>query len=86
MIKAGYKASKEELALAGAARKGPPFTPPGPPPMIPPVAGCCQVKRIAPKADIIKARAEIKKMLVGGLAFTTPQLDAAITAERRTRK
>lgn len=43
-------------------------------------------RRIAPKADIIKVRSEIKAMLMEGLAYTTPNLDAAITAARRTRK
>lgn len=83
LVKAGYKVPKAALAVV---RKGPPFASPGPPPVIPPIHGCCRVQRIAPKADVIKARAEIKKMLVSGLALTTPQLDAAITAERRTRK
>jgi len=83
LVKAGYKVPKAALAVA---RKRPPFTPPGPPPVIPPIHGCYQVQRIAPKADIIKARSEIKAMLMEGLAYTTPNLDAAITAARRTRK
>jgi putative modified peptide len=49
-------------------------------------SACCSVQRIAPKADIIKARAEIKSMLTSGLSHTTPQLDAAITTARRSLK
>lgn len=76
----------EVKAAVAALRKGPPFTPPGPPAMLPPVAGCFQVQRIAPKADIIKARNELKIMLTSGLAYIPPHLDAAITASRRPRK
>lgn len=85
LAKVGYKSTDAARTLTAGARKGPPFTPPGPPPMKPPV-GCMRVKRIAPKADVIKARAEIKKMLTSGLSHTTPQLDAAITTERRSLK
>lgn len=84
LSKAGYAPSKEELAAA--ARKGPPFTPPGPPPRVPPVWGCLSVERIAPKADIIAARSQIKMMLTSGLAHIPPQLDASIAAARRKRK
>ncbi|HSR65294.1 MAG TPA: NHLP-related RiPP peptide [Xanthomonadaceae bacterium] len=49
-------------------------------------ASCCQVQRIAPKATIIRARAELKTMLTQALAYTVPNLDAAATASRRTRK
>lgn len=83
LAKVGHKPSKDALA---AARKGPPFTPPGPPSQVPPTSKCLAVQRIAPKAAIAKARDEIKAMLTQGLSYTTPQLDAAITAERRTLK
>lgn len=83
LAKVGHQPSKEAIA---ALRKGPPFTPPGPPSVVPPIAGCMQVQRIAPKADIIKARADLKTMLTSGLAYTTPNLDATATAARRTRK
>lgn len=76
LTKVGYKAPKE--GLAGAASKG--VGAQGA------LHACCRVQRIAPKADIIKARSEIKSMLTEGLAYTTPNLDAAITAARRTRK
>lgn len=83
LAKVGHKPSKDELA---ATRKGPPLTPPGPPSEVPPTWSCLSVARIAPKSEIIKARQELKTMLIEGLAYHPPQLDAAITAERRTRK
>ena len=84
LAKVGHPEAKAAVA---ALRKGPPFTPPGPPPVIPPTtARCCQVQRIAPKADIIKARAELKLMLTSGLAQIPPFLDAARIPARRTRK
>jgi putative modified peptide len=46
----------------------------------------CKVQHLASKADILSAREEIKSMLTRGLAHTTPQLDAALTDERRTLK
>lgn len=49
-------------------------------------AGCLQVERIAPKADILKARTELKSMLCGALGQSPPALEAATTASRRTRK
>lgn len=85
LAKVGYKPTAAARTLTAGARKGPPFTPPGPPPVKPPV-GCMQVQRIAPKADIIKARSEIKAMLTTGLPYITPSLDATITASRLTRK
>ena len=83
LAKAGHPEAKAAVA---ALRKGPPFTPPGPPPTIPPAAGCCQVQRIAPKADIIKARAELKTMLTSSLAQNPPQLDAGMSSARRALK
>jgi putative modified peptide len=82
LAKAGHPEAKAAVA---ALRKVPPFTPPGPPPRIPPVWSCCKVDRIAPKADIIKARAELKLMLTSSLAQTPPALDASNLA-RRSRK
>lgn len=49
-------------------------------------AGCLQVQRIAPKADIIKARDALRDYLTSALAMTPIQLDAESTAARRTRK
>lgn len=48
-------------------------------------ASCCTVQSIAPKATIVRARAELKVMLTSGLAYTPPALDAA-SASRRTRR
>ena len=70
-----------QAALVKAGHRGPPFTPPGPPPVIPPIHGCCRVRRIAPKAEIIKARSAIKAMLLSGLSQTSPTLDATYKAE-----
>jgi len=50
------------------------------------IAGCLQVERIAPKADIIKARTELKSMLCSALGQSPPALEAATTAPRRARK
>lgn len=48
-------------------------------------ASCCQLTSIAPKATIIRARAELKSMLTSGLAQNPPQLDAGSTG-RSLRK
>jgi putative modified peptide len=83
LAKVGHPEAKAAVA---ALRKGPPFTPPGPPAVIPPTtASCCQVKRIAPKADIVKARTELRSMLTSSLAQTPPALEASSLA-RRSRK
>ena len=83
LAKVGHPEAKAAVA---ALRKGPPFTPPGPPAVTPPTtASCCQVQRIAPKADIIKARTELRIMLTSSLAQTPPALDASNLA-RRSRK
>src|SRR6476620_9194025 len=66
----------EAKAVVAAQRKGPPFVPPGPPSVVPPTASGCQVQSIAPKATIMRARAELKAMLTSGLAQNPPQLDA----------
>jgi hypothetical protein len=75
----------EAKAAVAALRKGPPFTPPGPPPVIPPTASCLQVTSIAPKATIIRAREELKTMLTSSLGQSPPLLELA-TASRRKRK
>jgi len=41
--------------------------------------GCCQVRSIAPKAQIVKARNELKTMLTASLGMTPPQLNATGT-------
>ncbi|QDH71367.1 NHLP-related RiPP peptide [Marilutibacter alkalisoli] len=46
----------------------------------------CKVNELAAKETIAAARAEIKSMLIKGLAHNTPQLDAALKAERRVLK
>ena len=46
---------------------------------------CCAIDRIAPKADIVKARDAILGMLTAGLGHQPIQLNAA-TASRRMRK
>lgn len=76
LAKVGYKAPKEDLDTS--ARKGTPAQRA--------FHACCKVRRIAPKMDIVKARNEIRTMLTSGLSHTTPQLDAALTAERRKLK
>ncbi|MFT3897616.1 MAG: NHLP-related RiPP peptide [Thermomonas sp.] len=37
-------------------------------------AGCCQIESIAPKAQIVKARDELKTMLTSSLGMTPPKL------------
>ncbi|MEJ7745927.1 MAG: NHLP-related RiPP peptide [Luteimonas sp.] len=84
LAKVGHPESKAAVA---ALRKGPPFTPPGPPPVIPPVWDCMSVQRIAPKAEIIRSRDTLKSMFTSGLAYLPVQLDAASGgAERHKRK
>lgn len=48
-------------------------------------ASCCTLQSIAPKAEIIKARAELRQMLTSGLAQNPIQLDVG-SASRRSRK
>jgi len=48
-------------------------------------AGCCQIQSIAPKAQIVKSRSELKAMLTASLSMTPPRLNAAGTASG-TRK
>jgi putative modified peptide len=83
LAKVGHPEAKAAVA---ALRKGPPFTPPGPPAMIPPVWGCMSVQRIAPKADIIKARETLKSYFMSGLTMNPVQLNVAATTSRRLRK
>lgn len=77
LIKAGYKPTVDEDERV---RKGPPFPPPGPPPWM-----CCQVSRIAPKASIIKARAELKASLTAGLGYHPHRLDLGYKPSKPTR-
>ncbi len=46
----------------------------------------CKVHDLASKEVISSARSEIKAMLVKGLAHNVPQLDAALSSERRSLK
>jgi putative modified peptide len=48
--------------------------------------GCCQVKSIAPKAQIIGSRDTLKTMLTSALGQNPPMLEAAANASRRLRK
>lgn len=77
LVKAGWKPPKAPVAapVGTKVRKVPPFPPPGPPTMVPPVT-CMQVRRIAPKEQIIRARAEIREMLTSALGFIPHKLDA----------
>jgi putative modified peptide len=83
LVKAGWKAPK--APVGAPARKGPPFTPPGPPTMVPPVM-CLQVDRIAPKETISRSRDALKAFLTSELTMQPIQLNVATTASRRTRK
>lgn len=47
---------------------------------------CCAVDRIAPKADIIKARGALLELLMAGLAKSPIHLNASTSAARRTLK
>jgi putative modified peptide len=38
-------------------------------------AGCCRIQSIAPKAQIVKAREELKTMLTAGLSMHPPALN-----------
>ena len=70
LISVGYKEPKED----GTGRK------PNP------IYSCCQVERIAPKADVVKARDSLQALLTSGLALSPIHLNVATTASRRTRK
>jgi putative modified peptide len=49
-------------------------------------ASCCQVQSIAPKATIIRTRAQLREMLTSGLSQNPIQLDVGASAVRRRRK
>jgi putative modified peptide len=85
LVKAGWKPPKAAAPGVAKARKGPPFTPPGPPKTVPP-GNCLKVSRIAPKEQIIRSRAALHEQLTAGLGMTPIQLNVATTASRRTRK
>lgn len=76
LAKVGHPEAKAAVA---ALRKGQPAV------IAATTASCCQVQRIAPKADIIKARTELRTMLTSSLAQTPPALEASSLA-RRSRK
>ena len=46
--------------------------------------GCCQIDSIAPKAQIVKARDELKTMLLSGLTHVAPLLESQMSV--RTQK
>jgi putative modified peptide len=50
------------------------------------LAACCRLDRIAPKADVIRARTKLREMLLAGLSQNPVQLDAASKDSLRTRK
>jgi putative modified peptide len=83
LVKAGWKPPK--APVGAPARKGPPFTPPGPPEMAPPF-NCLTVDRIAPKETISRSRDALKAFLTSELTMQPIQLNVATTASRRTRK
>ena len=71
LVKVGYKVPKGDAAAeAGLAQ----------------ISGCMQVQRIAPKADIVKARESLHAYLTVGMAMSPIQLNVASTDSRRTRK
>lgn len=50
-------------------------------------ASCCQLRSIAPKTTIIRAREELKAMLTDGLSMSPIHLDAgASSSARRSRR
>ena len=44
--------------------------------------GCCQIDSIAPKAQIVKARGDLKTMLTAGLGMVPIMLNAGTTTSR----
>jgi len=84
LVKAGWKPPKAAAPGVAKARKGPPFTPPGPPEAVPPVT-CLKVNRIAPKEDIVKARSELKAFLTSSLGQIPQRLDAGYTGTIRRK-
>ena len=71
LIQAGYKLAKGDVAANAA---------------IDHICGCIQVRNIAPKANIIKAREELSGMLTASLGQSPIQLNVASSSARRTRK
>ena len=65
LAKVGHVPAKELLP-----RKGPPFTPPGPPATVPPVLGCMQVSRIATKAEVQASRDALRNYLTSAGTHT----------------
>ncbi|GAB3345667.1 NHLP-related RiPP peptide [Marilutibacter aestuarii] len=47
---------------------------------------CCKVTKLAPKDAIAEARDEIRTMLMGGLAQTTPKLDLGLPSPQLSLK
>lgn len=83
LVKAGWKPPKAPVAapVGTKARKGPPFPPPGPPAVVPPVM-CLKVDRIAPKDHIIRTRDELRTFLTTELSYIPHKLDATYNAAR----
>ncbi|MBE2210871.1 MAG: putative modified peptide [Xanthomonadaceae bacterium] len=80
-IQAGYKPSKELAAWL----KLPPVRgkrPPLPPNVLAPPWMCCNIDRIAPKAQITAARSQLK----AGLTLGMSQSPIALSAEANARK
>lgn len=72
LVKAGWKPPTAAAPGVAKARKTPPFTPPGPPTVVPPVGRCMKVTNIAPKEEIAKAREALKSYLTSMSGFTDP--------------
>lgn len=73
------------MALAKIGH-GAPVTPPGPPPVVPPVM-CQPVKRIAPKQEFVAARDQLKAHLASAAVFTNPHcFEAGKVASTSRRK
>lgn len=80
-IQAGYKPSKELAAWM----KLPPIKgkPPALPPGVPaPPWMCCNIDRIAPKAQVQSARSQLKSMLTSGMSQMPIALSAGVGARK----
>lgn len=74
------------MALEQIGHRGPPITPPGRPPVPPPVR-CQPVNRIAPKKEIAAVRDQLKAHIVSAAIFTNPHcFEAGQVASRSRRK
>lgn len=71
LIQAGYKLPKGDAGAAAELDR---------------ICGCMSVQRIAPKADVLKARESLQAYFIAGIGMMPIQLNAPTNDSRRRRK